>query len=254
MEDHYFYNIIKDWGVYAIFVLCMIEGDITLLISGVMAHSRFFGDYSFGKVFFFGMAGGVAGDSFGYWLGRFFANKIEQFKFYQKSQPRIERLVDKFGGLAIVVSKYIYGVRVAICISSGVGKMPFSRFLLSDLLSCSIWALLLAGVGYFFSGLVTSIIGDFQRIGIALLVIVAVGILAFYLVEKLWLSKKVETIEPETIHMLEEKIHDIGDRLHIPHKHEEKLAVGIKSRGENGENGDSIKKNAEKDLHEDSKI
>jgi membrane-associated protein len=251
MEDHYFYNIIKDWGVYAIFLLCMIEGDITLLISGVMAHSRFFGDYSFGKVFFFGMAGGVAGDSFGYWFGRFFASRIEGYKFYQKSQPRIERLVDKFGGLAIVVSKYIYGVRVAICISSGVGKMPFSRFLLNDFISCSIWALLLAGVGYFFSGLVTSIIGDFQRIGIALLVIVAVGILAFYLVEKLWLSKKVETIEPETIHMLEEKIHDIGDRLHIPHKHDEKLAVGIKSQGENG---DSMKTSAEKEMHEDSKI
>ncbi len=221
MEDHYFYKIIESYGVYAIFVLCMIEGDITLLISGVMAHSRFFGEYSFGRVFLFGMAGGVAGDSFGYWLGRFFAARIKNYKFYQKSQPRIERLVDKFGGWAIVVSKYIYGVRVAICISSGVGKMPFSRFLINDIISCSIWALLLAGVGYFFSGLIISIIGDFQKIGIALLVIVAIGILAFYLIEKIWLSKRVEKIEPETIHKLEEKLHKIEDKLHIPHKHDD---------------------------------
>jgi membrane protein DedA with SNARE-associated domain len=225
MEEHYFYKIIETWGVYAIFVLCMIEGDITLLISGVMAHSRFFGEYSFGKVFLFGMAGGVAGDSFGYWLGRFFAAKIQNYKFYQKSQPRIERLVDKFGGWAIVVSKYIYGVRVAITISSGVGKMPFSRFLINDIISCSIWALMLAGIGYFFSGLITSIIGDFQKIGIALLVLVAVGIATFYLIERFWLAKKVETIEPETIHMLEEKLHVIEDKLHIPHKHDEKLKV-----------------------------
>jgi membrane protein DedA with SNARE-associated domain len=251
MEDHVFYNFIKDWGVYAIFVLCMVEGDITLLISGVMAHSRFFGEYSFGRVFFFGMAGGVAGDSFGYWLGRFFANRIKNYKFYQKSQPRIEKLVDKFGGWAIIVSKYIYGVRVAICISSGVGKLPFSRFLISDVISCSIWALLLAGVGYFFSGLVINIIGDFQRIGIALLIIVAVGILAFYLIEKLWLSKKVETIEPKTIHKLEEKIHDIGDRLHIPHKHDEKVAVGLKSQTDIGE---SVKKDAEERLQKDTEI
>ena len=221
MEDHYFYKIIESYGVYAIFVLCMVEGDITLLISGVMAHSRFFGEYSFGRVFLFGMAGGVAGDSFGYWLGRFFAARIKNYKFYQKSQPRIERLVDKFGGWAIVVSKYIYGVRVAICISSGVGKMPFSRFLINDIISCSIWALLLAGVGYFFSGLIISIIGDFQKIGIALLVIVAIGILAFYLIERIWLSKRVEKIEPETIHKLEEKLHKIEDKLHIPHKHDD---------------------------------
>ncbi len=220
MEDHYFYKIIESYGVYAIFVLCMVEGDITLLISGVMAHSRFFGEYSFGRVFLFGMAGGVAGDSFGYWLGRFFAARIKNYKFYQKSQPRIERLVDKFGGWAIVVSKYIYGVRVAICISSGVGKMPFSRFLINDIISCSIWALLLAGVGYFFSGLIISIIGDFQKIGIALLVVVAIGILAFYLIERIWLSKRVEKIEAETIHKLEEKLHVIEDKLHIPHKHD----------------------------------
>ncbi len=225
MEEHAFYKIIETWGVYAIFVLCMIEGDITLLISGVMAHVRFFGDYSFAKVFFFGMTGGVAGDSFGYWLGRFFAAKIQNYKFYQKSQPRIERLVDKFGGWAIVVSKYIYGVRVAICISSGVGKMPYSRFLFNDIISCSIWALMLAGIGYFFSGLITNIIGDFKKIGIALAFLVGFGILAVYLIERFWISKKVETLEPETIHKLEEKIHVIEDKFHIPHNHEEKVKI-----------------------------
>jgi membrane protein DedA with SNARE-associated domain len=239
MEEHYFYKIIETWGVYAIFVLCMIEGDITLLISGVMAHSRFFGDYSFGKVFLFGMAGGVAGDSFGYWLGRFFAAKIQNYKFYQRSQPRIERLVDKFGGWAIVVSKYIYGVRVAICISSGVGKMSFTRFLFNDVISCTIWATMLAGIGYFFSGLITNIIGDFQKIGIALLILVAVGILSVYFIERLWISKKVETLEPDTIHKLEEKLHIIEDRLHIPHNHEEK--VKIEKEKEKGRSKEELK-------------
>ncbi len=211
--DHPFYNLIETYGVYAIFVLCMIEGDITLLISGVMAHSRFFGEYSFAKVFLFGMAGGVVGDCFGYWVGRSFAQSIENYKFYQRSQPRIERLVNKFGGMAIVVSKYIYGIRVAICISSGVGKMPFQRFLLNDIMSCSVWALLLAGVGYFFSGAITGIIGDFQQIGIALLIIVVVGIIAFYLIERLWLSKKVEDTSPEQIQRIEEKFHVIEEKI-----------------------------------------
>jgi membrane protein DedA with SNARE-associated domain len=218
-----FRKIIETWGVYAVFVLCMIEGDITLLISGVMAQGRLFGDYSFGKVFLFGMTGGVAGDSVGYWIGRFFAARIKGYKFYQRSQPRIERLVDKFGGWAIVVSKYIYGVRVAITISSGVGRMPYSRFLFNDIISCSIWALMLSGIGYFFSGLVTSIIGDFKKIGVVLLILVALGVVSVYLIERFWISKKVETLEPKTIYKLEEKLHVIEDKLHIPHNHDEKV-------------------------------
>ena len=223
MEHYSLYEIIEQYGIYAVFALCTVEGDITLLISGVLANRGFFGEYSFLKVLLAGMLGGVAGDSFGYWVGRLFAKTIRNYKFYQRAQPRIERLVDKFGGAAIIISKYIYGIRVAICISSGVGKMPFARFLFNDFISCSIWALILAGTGYFFSGAVTSIIGDFQQIGIALFVIVVIGIIGFYLLETLWLSKKVEDADPETILKIEEKIHVIEDRLHIPHRHEEKV-------------------------------
>ena len=230
--DHPLYEIIEQYGIYAVFGLCTVEGDITLLISGVLAHSRFFGHYSFLKVLLAGVAGGVAGDSFGYWVGRLFAKSIRNYKFYQRAQPRIERLVDKFGGAAIIISKYIYGIRIAICISSGVGKMPFARFLLNDFISCSIWALVLAGTGYFFSGAVTSIIGDFQQIGIALFVIVVLGIVGFYLLETLWLSKKVEEADPETIHKIEETIHDIEDRLHIPHRHDEKVERELQRREE----------------------
>ncbi len=235
MEQHYFYQIIEQYGIYAVFALCTVEGDITLLISGVLAHRSFFGEYSFFKVLLAGMLGGVAGDSFGYWVGRLFAKTISSYSYYQRAQPRIERLVDKFGGAAIVFSKYIYGIRVAICISSGVGKMPFLRFLFNDFISCSIWALLLAGTGFFFSGAITSIIGDFQQIGVALFVIVVIGITGFYLLERFWLSKKVEQADPETIHKIEETIHDIEDRLHIPHRHEEKVEKELSRREERDE-------------------
>lgn len=236
--DHPLYEIIEQYGIYAVFALCTVEGDITLLLSGVLAHGGFFGHYSFLKVFLAGMAGGVVGDSFGYWVGRLFAKSISNFKYYQRAQPRIERLVDKFGGTAIIISKYIYGIRVAICISSGVGRMPFARFLFNDFISCSIWALVLAGTGYFFSGAVTSIIGDFQQIGLALFVIVVIGVIGFYLLETLWLSKKVEEVEPETIHKIEEKIHDIEDRLHIPHRHDEKVEKEMQRREEKDETSD----------------
>ena len=96
--EHPLYEIIEQYGIYAVFALCTIEGDITLLISGVLAHSEFFGKYSFFKVLFFGTLGGMVGDSFGYMVGRIFHEQAKDYRFYQMAQPRIERRIDKFGG------------------------------------------------------------------------------------------------------------------------------------------------------------
>jgi membrane protein DedA with SNARE-associated domain len=185
-------EILETFGIFAVFALCTVEGDITLLLSGVMAHSNFFGPYSFWKVVLAGTLGGIVGDNVGYWIGRLFRTTIKDYGFYKVARPRIERLIDKFGGFAIIISKYIYGIRAAMCLFYGIGKMPYLRFLFLDAISAFIWALLLASVGYFFSGAITSIIGDFKQIGIALFFIVLVGIIIFYVVERYYLSEKVE--------------------------------------------------------------
>lgn len=206
-----FSQLIEQYGIYAVFALCTVEGDITLLISGAMAHNSFFGEYSFFKVFLAGTLGGMVGDSFGYLVGRIAHEKAKHYRFYQMAQPRIERLIDKFGGFAIIISKYIYGIRAGMCLFYGIGKMPFLRFLLLDFISCAMWVLVLAGTGYFFSGAITSILGNFKQAGIALFFVLLVGIIVFYVVERFWLSEKVEDVTPETIHLIEEKIHVIED-------------------------------------------
>jgi membrane-associated protein len=224
--EHPLYQVIEQYGIYAVFALCTVEGDITLLIAGVLAHSGFFGPYSFLKVLFFGTLGGMVGDCIGYTIGRVFHENAKDYRFYQVAQPRIEKLVDKFGGSAIVISKYIYGIRAAMCVFYGVGKMPFLRFLGLSGLSCSLWVILLAGLGYFFSGAITSVIGDFRQIGIALFFIVLTGIIVFYVIERYWLSERVEAANPETIQKIEEtfhaveevateKLHDLTERLHL---------------------------------------
>ena len=224
--EQQFYELVAEWGLFAVFALCTVEGDMTLLLSGILAHSGFFGPYSFIKVLFFGTLGGIVGDCAGYGIGRIFHEQAKHYRFYQVAQPRIEKLIEKFGSSAIVISKYIYGIRVAMCLFYGVGRMPFPRFLMLSAISCSLWVVLLTGVGYFFSGFITSIIGDYQRIGIALFIIVMIGVIVFYVLERYWLSEKVEAATPETIQRIEEKfhaveevaqekLHGLGERLHF---------------------------------------
>jgi uncharacterized membrane protein (Fun14 family) len=100
--------------------------------------------------------------------------------------------------------------------------MPYLRFLLLSLSSCFVWVLVLSGAGYFFSGAVMGLIGDFERLGKALLVIVVLGIIGFYLVERFYLSPKVEEADPEKLQQLEhaaqEKLQDLKEEIqeHIP--------------------------------------
>jgi membrane protein DedA with SNARE-associated domain len=224
-------EIIREYGIYAVFALCTVEGDITLLISGTLAHGGYFDQhqspfYSFIRVLIFGTAGGMVGDMVSYVAGRTFRKTVDRYSFYLMAKPRIERLISKFGNYALIISKYIYGIRVAMCLFYGVAKMPFWRFLWLDAISCGLWVLLLSSAGYFFSGAVTSVIGDFQQIGVALFFIVMTGVVVFYVVERYWLSDKVEEANPKTIAKIEEKIlavegaaeqklHTIGERLHL---------------------------------------
>jgi membrane protein DedA with SNARE-associated domain len=212
------------YGIYAVFLLVMIEGDITLLLAGVLAHSGFFGDHSFVQVLLAGTLAGTVSDNIAYLVGREFRKGVRDTRFYRAAKPRIERLTANFGGLSIFLSKYIYGLRWASCIFYGVSRMSYLRFMLLSLASCFAWVLVLSGAGYFFSGAVIGIIGDFQRLGKVLLVIVVVGIVGFYLAERFWLSRKVEAADPERLQELEqaaqERLQGLKQEFqeHIPFK------------------------------------
>src|SRR3990172_5211750 len=191
MHLDFLYELLGEYGLYAVFILVMVEGDITLLLAGVLAHSYFFGEYSFARVLLWGTLGGVVSDNAAYITGRGFCKGVGESGFYRAAKPRIERLTRNFGPLSIFLSKYIYGLRWAACIFYGVGHMPYLRFLLLSLGSCFMWVFVLSGAGYFFSGAVIGLIGDFQRLGKVLLVIIVFFISAFYLTERFWLSRKV---------------------------------------------------------------
>lgn len=244
--DNHLYEIIGTYGLIAVFFLVMIEGDITLLLAGVLAHSGFFGEYSFLLVLLTGTAGAVAGDNLAYATGRGFGKSVRDFRFYRAARPRIARLTDKFGWLSIFLSKYIYGLRTACCVFYGVGRTPFGRFLPYTLASCFAWVFILSGAGYFFSGAITNLIGDFHRLGKVLLVIVVCGIAGFYLLERYWLSKKVEEADPERIQNLEraaeEKFsefkEEIQERIHLPRRKDSSPPPKSSAHKQRGAEGD----------------
>jgi hypothetical protein len=101
--EHPLYDIIGQYGIYAVFALCTVEGDITLLISGVLAHSGFFGRYSF---FWVRSPELSAAWRVTVWLPhRPHLHENARTTVFTKCPPRVEKLIEKFGGSAIIISK-----------------------------------------------------------------------------------------------------------------------------------------------------
>ena len=221
----YIENLIREYGLWAVFFGVMIEGDLTLLFAGVLAH---FGLFSFSEALLTGMAGGFVGDSISYLIGYTGKRRIKDSHFYRHAQPRLERLSARFGNYSIFIVKYIYGLRTASAVFWGFAHMRFRRFGPLTLVSCGAWALVLIGCGYFFSGAIEVIIGRVRQIGMLLLLalgITAVVALMLYLLERFVIARRVPELEPPLFH---ETLHDALDDLHI-HQESDKNAGKIRS-------------------------
>jgi membrane protein DedA with SNARE-associated domain len=220
-------GLLSQYGLTAIFLLTMVEGDITLLLAGVLAHGQAFNDYSFAKVLAVGTLAGVASDNLAYALGRAGRSGVKKYRFYCAARPRIERLTKKFGMLSIFVSKFTYGLRWGACAFYGIAKMPYIRFLILSFASCFCWVLVLSGAGFVFHTAIYTLVGNLHDLSYVLLgvvvAVVGVGVVGFYFAEKYWLSPRIEEADPEAIQKFEQaaevKLHEIRDEISeiLPH-------------------------------------
>jgi membrane protein DedA with SNARE-associated domain len=166
-------ELLRTYGVWAIFFGTMIEGDLTLLFAGVIARagaSAGASIFTLEEVLLWGTAGGFVGDSISYFIGARFRGQAEKLRFFMRARPRLEKLMNKFGVLSVFIVKYVWGLRTASAVFWGLAKFGFVRFSWLTLLSCFVWVAVLAGLGFTFATGVEKLIGDLQKVQIALLV------------------------------------------------------------------------------------
>lgn len=201
-------DLIREYGLWAVFFGVMIEGDLTLLFAGVLAHSGYF---TFGEALLVSTLGGFVGDSLSYLVGYRGKEWIKHRTFYQRAQPRMEKLCARFGLYSIFLVKYVYGLRTASAVFWGFAHMRLRRFLPLTLASCAAWALVLIGLGYSFSGAIGVIIGRVQKAGMFLLVAFAIAVaiaLTIYLIEVFVVGRRVPEMEPIEPALIHEKLHE----------------------------------------------
>jgi membrane protein DedA with SNARE-associated domain len=178
-------TFIAHFGIVAIFLGAIFDGDLVLLLAGVIAHM---GLMNLWVAMGFASAGCFTGDLVCYVIGRVRSDAIRNSRVYRKVGPTVERVADRVGAWQIIAARFMYGTRVATMLFWGAHRLPVSRFALINGIGCAIWGLLLGLIGYSTSRGAAVLLGNVKRVELWLLGAVALLVLVFLAIR--WLTNR----------------------------------------------------------------
>lgn len=165
-------QFLSDHGLVALLIIATVEGDLSLLVGGVLAHA---GILPLLGVIVAGALGNLVGDSVWYAIGRWGSERIRGSRPYRVVGPRIERLVARFGPWQLLAARVVYGTRNMSMLLWGHLRLAPVRFLLIDGLGCVLAATAFALLGSGVGESAEALTGTVKRVEHWLLVAVVVG-------------------------------------------------------------------------------
>ncbi|WKJ91541.1 DedA family protein [Methylomonas montana] len=186
--DKHLANIISEYGTltYAIlFMVIFIEtgfvvmpflpGDSLLFAAGAfLAMDAFNLPILLGVLAF----AAILGDTVNYWIGRSIGQRAYTLSWVNREHlDRAQAFYDTYGGKTIVLARFVPIVRTFAPFVAGIGRMPYSYFILYNIVGGVAWVLICVFAGYFF-GNIPVVKQNFELV---ILGIVAISILPIIL-------------------------------------------------------------------------
>ena len=154
--------LVGKYGYVATFVGTLLEGETSLVLSGVPA-SR--GYLSAPLLVVAGAAGAMVTDNVFFVIGRVFGPALlKRFPTLARSVVRAHALVDRFPNTAVIGVRFLYGMRTVGPLVIGAGRMTWPRFALLDVIATSTWSLCWIGIGYVLGEAVYQVFGGVASI------------------------------------------------------------------------------------------
>jgi membrane protein DedA with SNARE-associated domain len=174
--------LVERFGLVAVFVGCLAEGESAAIFGGFFAHQQVFGVWQTGAVAF---TGAFLGDTFLFLAGRRFADHPRVAALRRRPGfSHANHLVETHPNLFVLGNRFIYGLRMVGGIAAGLSSIPISRFLALNAASAAVWAAIFVSIGYFFGLGAETLIGDalvkHERLLIGIAASVAVALLGLW--------------------------------------------------------------------------
>ena len=134
-------------GYLALFVGTLLEGETIVFLAGLAAHH---GYLQFPAVVAVAVTGGFISDQVLFYVGRRYGNRVfARFPGLAARVPRAQALLRRWDVLAIILVRFLYGLRIAAPIVIGACGIPPWRLALYDFIGAVLWACVVASLGYF---------------------------------------------------------------------------------------------------------
>ena len=174
-------RLLTEYGILAVLIGAAFEGDLTLILAGVVAHRGFF---SLSEAIGAGALGSFVADCLWYALGRWRGDRFRAGRLYTRVGPTIERLARRIGAWELVASRFVYGTKSASMVFWGLHGLAIQKFAIIDAIGCVLGAGVFAGLGYLLSGSAQALIGHVKRLEVLLLAAVVLGVIAVIIVNR----------------------------------------------------------------------
>lgn len=165
--DRYLEAFVAQYGawVYALlFLIIFVEtgvvvmpflpGDSLLFIVGAMCGA---GLMSLPLVMVLLLAAAILGDQTNYTIGRYFGPRVFQWEdsrfFSRRGFDQAHAFYEKYGGITIILARFMPFVRTFVPFVAGVAEMTRSKFTFFNVVGAVIWVVGLLSVGYLFGNL-----------------------------------------------------------------------------------------------------
>jgi len=168
--------LLRKFGYLAVYIGTFLEGETILVFAGFFASRRYL---SLTIVIAVAFLGSYSGHLFWFWLGRSRGVKIlERYPKIERHFGKAIRLFERWGAPAILISQYLYGLRIASAIVVGISRISLLKFLIYQAISCASWAALIATLGFFFGQAVERVLGNVAHV--EKYALVALGLIALF--------------------------------------------------------------------------
>lgn len=194
LEEKFIY-LLKTYGYIILFAWSMLEGEMGLIMAGLLSHT---GDMNIYIAIFVAGLGGFAGDQVYFYIGRF--NKAYVYKNFKGQRRKFalaHLLLQKYGWPIIFVQRYMYGMRTVIPISIGLTRYSGKTFAFINLISAWCWAAITIVPAWYFGEQILDVlhwIKEHWYLALPFAILIGGGILYYF--NKV--TKKKENIYNET--------------------------------------------------------
>jgi len=154
--EHLFLEWLKEYGYIVLFAWSILEGELGLIMAGIMSHT---GDMILPIALLVGAVGGFVGDQIYFYIGRYNKGFIQRkFRSQRRKFAIAHLLLKKYGWPIIFVQRYMYGMRTVIPMAIGLTKYSARQFALINFISALFWATITIVPSYYYGSEILEIL------------------------------------------------------------------------------------------------